>query len=111
MATPSESSRLLVQRIRLPENAHVYYTQFTCSFEDPYPTLDAVRRSLVSPEPLQPILDCLFPRIHITKDGPQLMVFCLGSQVSLTAPNKLTALAPAGLDSMSRFLPKLRVQC
>lgn len=111
MAAPSESSRLLVQRIRLPEYAHIYYTQFTCSFEDPYPALDAVRRSLVSPEPLQPILDCLFPRIHIGKDGPQLMVFCLGSQVSLTAPNKLTALAPAGLDSMSRFLPKFRVQC
>jgi len=105
MAAPNESSRLLVQRIRLPENAHVYYTQYTCSLEDPYPALDAVRRSLVSSGPSQPILDCLFPRIHISKDGPQLMVFCLGSQVSLTAPNKLNALALAGLDSMSQFCP------
>jgi len=105
MATPSESSRLLVQRIRLPDNAHIYYTQFTCSLEDPYPALDVVRRSLVSPGPPQPILDCLFPRIHINKDGPQLMVFCLGSQVSLTAPNKLNALTPAGLDSVSQFDP------
>jgi hypothetical protein len=103
MAAPTEPSRLLALRIRLPENAHVYYTQFTCSLEDPYPALDAVRRSLVSPGPPHPILDCLFPRIHINKDGPQLVVFCLGSQVSLTAPNKLNALAPAGLDSMSRF--------
>ena len=105
MAAPSESSRLLVSRIRLPENAHVYYAQFTCSHEDPYPALDAVRRSLVSPRPLQPILASLFPRIHISKDGPQLMVFCLGSQMSFTAPNKLNALSPAGLDSVSQFYP------
>ena len=105
MAEPNESSRLLVSRIRLPENAHVYYTQFACSHEDPYPALDAVRRSLVSPSPPQPILASLFPRIHISKDGPQLMVFCLGSQVSFTAPNKLNALTPAGLDSVSPFYP------
>jgi hypothetical protein len=110
MAVPSESSRLLVSRVRLPENAHVYYTQFTCLLDDPYPVLDAVRRSLVSPGPPQPILDCLFPRIHISKDGPQLTVFCLGSQVSLTAPNKLNALAPTGLDSTLRALPNLTVQ-
>ena len=108
MATPSESSRLLVLRIRLPENAHVYYTHFTSSLEDPYPALDVVRRSLVfppSPPPPQPLLDCLFPRIHISKDGPQLFVFCLGSQMSRTGPNKLNALNPAGLDSAPQFYP------
>jgi len=102
-----DMAQQLVQRIRLPDNAHIYYTQVTCSLEDPYPALDVVRRSLVSPGPPQPILDRIFPRTHIRNERPQLMVFCLGSQVSLglSAPNKLNALTPADLDSVSQFYP------